>query len=69
MKKNFSKALAIFVSVLLCLPVFCAFPAYAADDDIWSTLTPAYMKAGYSSIEERIYADGADGVLRGGGRG
>lgn len=63
MKKTFSKTLAIFVSVVLCLPVLCAFPAYAADDDIWSTLTPAYMKAGYTSIEERIYADGVDGVI------
>ena len=61
--KQFKRITATLLTFLLLVPFLTAVNAFAADEsedvDVWEdVLKPAYMKAEFTSIDERIKGDG-----------
>ena len=61
--RQFKRITATLLTFLLLVPFLTAVNAFAADEsedvDVWEdVLKPAYMKAEFTSIDERIKGDG-----------
>ena len=57
MKKIFVSAISLLIVLLMVAPMMLSVVSFAADnkeEDIWENLQPAYMKASFNDISERI---------------
>lgn len=64
MKSKFTKWLAFFVTLVICIPFLSTVTALADDEEVdrWVALQPKYLNQPFYTVEERIYAEQPDKI-------